>query len=157
MKHVIICLFVFCSLFARAQPTESVGQIDSLNLYYRTLTLHIEYIMTLYEELPTEINVKNSSGLFDNVPEKIKGVSIVYLDDNGILEKVKKEKSIYLIALSPINNKGDVLFINVGDYSVSQGKRKSLHYIYSGSSYFEYRFDCKLNRYIINKIQQGGI
>ncbi len=158
MRQRITTLALF---FFIGYSTIFAQKIDTLNIYYQALKLHIDYFNNLQKTISN--SEKKTSVYFiekndyatDSLPKLIAEHKIEILSRQEINIKTKNKKGIQLIALKPAIWDNGRLVVNVIDFEVT---RKGRNYYYSnkGGSSFQVICNPNENALRLKTIHQGG-
>lgn len=138
------------------------SKIDTSNLYYEALKLHLASKVKFRNErpdlikLPDTYYVEKDTYTTENLPEIINSQKIKYLTREDIFDKTKNRQTFELIAIRPAKwRKGD-FEISVIDFRVSR-KGKHLYYRNGGGSTFIVVPDENIKRLTLKVKSQHGI
>lgn len=138
MKQTLtIITAIFLTLTLNAQ-----SQTDSTNIYLRALSGHLEYLRDFNQKRPDLIKIPDIYYIeydriaTDNFPNEIDGQKIEILTRAEIIERIKGDKSLTLIAVIPVQWRNGQMEIHVIEFDVS-GNKRNLNYVnhMNGSSF----------------------
>lgn len=153
MKNIFILLSFLC-LNAFSQE-----KLDTTNLYFKSLKLHVAYLESTFKNnnvsFPDNINVEYNEQTTINLPSQIDNFKISYLNRDEI-KKLSSKESIQLIVIRPAVINAKSIIINVIDFNV-KFRKNNFSYSNGGGSKIEFVYDCVNDCFKIGKIKQGGI
>jgi hypothetical protein len=165
-KKKIFFFFVFWIFFYPAAFSEKgkhgLDPVDTTNIYYRSLKLHLDYIEKNLADQPLpasgfwDVNMQVPAQLAGQLPERVGNFRISYLDKKEILASTKKHKSIYLIWMQPVVVEDNLQTIGIVNFSMTFRKRK-LNYGNGGGTRVKFRYDNSRNSFELVELRQGGI
>ena len=154
MTRFLLILFLFLNQSAFGQV-----KLDTSNLYYQALKLHLERWATYKRENPNLVKIPDTyfveKDLYttDGLPEIIDSQKIQYLTREEIFVKTKNDQGISLIAIRPAMWRNGKFQINVNDYTVTT-KDNQIYYSFGGSSMFIIIFDEIYKHFALKNINK---
>jgi hypothetical protein len=165
-RKKILFFFVFCIFFYSAAFPEKgkigLDSVDSTNIYYRSLKLHLDYFEKSLGNRPLpasgywDINIQVPAQLTGQLPGRIGNFRISYLDKNEVRANTKKHKSMYLICMEPVIVEDNLRTVGIVNFTMTFRKRK-LNYGNGGGTRAKFRYDDSRNSFELVELRQGGI
>lgn len=154
--------FIFIGLFF---VLNNVGFTQPANLYVKALEVYLDSLPKYYSNSNYNLDKIYLDGdpiiTFD-FPNKVLGSEVIILSENTLKTAFKNNNSIICFdrltpILTSVENKLIIDIKNFGAYYERKLFRKKLITPISGGCKVYFTFDCKLNDYIVSKIEFWGI
>jgi hypothetical protein len=103
---------------------------------------------------PGKIVVLDDHDFIRGLPAKIGDFEIEYLKDPALRQRYAQlKRDLPVVALSPMQNRGETLVVRCWNYSAKVQKRKLILGVLGGRD-VEFRFDCTARKYVIGRVNK---
>lgn len=162
----LLFLISTATIFSQGTLTKS----EKNNLYYKALKVYLEENEKEYSKLFPQrdfhnvIVVKNDL-ITTKLPNKVGKFKIEYVDydeltvkakDMAMAEEKNNTKSLIVSEFQPIINNENRLVITISEYIVTY-ERNRLNLGISDGIRIEFRFDCLIGDYVVDKFEFFGV
>jgi hypothetical protein len=103
---------------------------------------------------PRKVVVLDDHDFMHGLPSKIGDVEIEYLEDSALRKRYAQlKRDLPVIALAPMQNRGEVLVVRCWSYSVKVQRKKVILGVLGGRD-IEFRFDCTAGKYVLDRVNK---
>ncbi len=158
MRHktiILTTLLLAFSIKSFSQQGFNTEKKDSSNVYYYSLIKYCDYL-DMQKDKARIIYVEKNYLIMNDLPDKIKGHVIKYMDNGDIIDHLKGRESMTLVRIVPLRVKENDFFVNVIPFGVTY-KKKNFNYVNGGGLGVKFEFDLKTNGLIFKSSEMGGI
>jgi hypothetical protein len=104
-----------------------------------------------------KVMVLDDHDFIHGLPAKIGEVQLEYLQDSALRTRYAQlKRDLPVIALAPMQNRGEVLVVRCWSYSVKVQKKKMILGVLGGRD-VEFRFDCTAGKYVLDRVNKWAL
>ena len=128
---------------------------DSTNVYHYSLIKYCDYLDKL-KERPSVVYVEENFLITNDLPNKIRGYDLEYLNQLEVRKHLKGKKEMTIVRIVPLRVNGNDFFVNVIPFGVTY-KKRNFSYINGGGLGVKFEYDKSIEGLRFKSSEMGGI